>query len=1098
MTPENDLSSPRWVLAAVDPQGRSTTSDFLRFPLRINQVNAEAVFDTMSTVNVITEKEARRLGLKWSSEQSEIVLGDGSSSLTAVGRTTARVMTKGKAPVPVHFVVVKSLIEPMIIGLSGGESLGFGVVGLPLILPENLETKDERKLPRDIESGASGVLGGKPSAEDERLIQSRLQDAFDKNEALPSNSCLKWDGSELTLDNGNSPPVYTRSYPIPEKWRLKVLDRVREWADLGFIEPSTSKWNHPLVAARKVSGGSVVQDEIRLCISPKALNGQLGRADYNLPQIQDLFGRLQGFTRATALDGKSSFHMLSLRKSDRPKTAFTAPDGSRWQWTRAFFGLSNIASHFQWVMEAILEPWRENIIIYIDDVIVYSAGSLEEHLDIVKGVLDRLTDVGFKLSLHKCQVAYKRLRVLGYILEAGKRTVDPRKIDQLKNIPAPKTGKALASWLGLVNYLRDVIPLYSSIAAPLERLRSKRNLESSWGEAEEEAFKALKNSVSTLTELHFPDWSAEFNLDTDASQTGVGWVLYQSIDGQVRYISFGAKALTGGQVNYPAHKRELLALITALQKSRHYLYGRHFTVYTDHQALVALNNPKRKLDYMSANWLDQMLEFDFTVVHKPGAANIIPHHLSHVYAPFMEKRKGRERETESLAAFHVTEVEVDDSDASKPAERLREAIATHLQRRDPMEKRDEVLRDLHASGHVGTSALFTLAWRKGFYWPTMWADAKRVTKGCMPCLKQAAYRVGFHPCLPITASFPMDHVAIDILGPLPTSLKGYNFILVVVDIATRFSILRAMRTKTMEEVAWLLWGVFSDFGTPMILQSDNDPSFVGKVVQALKEHCGIDHRLVLPYHPQANGAAEVHVKLSKKLLLKLMRGNLDCWELYVPAVQMGLNSRISGRHNSSPFAVMFGRAMRPFADYRGSSSHPASEAQLLERHKLIAESVFPALHDKSAEYAKKYKEVTDNSHRIANEIPVGALVMKVKDVKGSKLDDRWEGPFTVLERVKGRYRLQSTAGELLKQQVGVDQLRLLEDKPADDQANGQAQRATAHPTESWSVNRVLDHRGEPGNREFLVEWAPTWNREDDFDGTDAVLQYFRKKRRTRK
>ena len=282
-------------------------------------------------------------------------------------------------------------------------------------------------------------------------------------------------------------------------------------------------------------------------------------------------------------------------------------------------------------------------------------------------------------------------------------------------------------------------------------------------------------------------------------------------------------------------------------------------------------------------------------------------------------------------------------------------------------------------------------------------------------------------------------------------------------------------------------GIFADFGIPMILQSDNDPSFIGRVVQALKDHCGIDHRLVLPYHPQANGAAEIHVKLSKKLLLKLMRGNLDSWELYIPAVQMGLNSRISSRHNSSPFAVMFGRAIRPFSDYRGVESQIASVDELLQRHKAIAEQVFPALHERSEEYASKYKQATDNAHRIADKIPVGSLVMKVKDVKGSKLDDRWVGPYTVLEEVAGRYRLQSTAGELLKQQVGIDQLRLLEDKPEEQPDVAEASRGRT----AWAVNRVVDHRGRPGQREFLVEWAPSWTGEEDFDGSDAVLKYFR-------
>lgn len=133
----------------------------------------------------------------------------------------------------------------------------------------------------------------------------------------------------------------------------------------------------------------------------------------------------------------------------------------------------------------------------------------------------------------------------------------------------------------------------------------------------------------------------------DASQFGIGAVLYQLDPGYTgqpllapdkvkRFISFYSHALNPTQRNYSATKRELLAIVSALRAWDHYLYGRHFTLFTDHSALTYLFTTKSRQP-MVESWIDHLTAFDFSVVHVPGKKNVIPDALSRLYPPHLDQ-----------------------------------------------------------------------------------------------------------------------------------------------------------------------------------------------------------------------------------------------------------------------------------------------------------------------------------------------------------------------------------------------------------------------------------------------------------------------------
>ncbi len=133
----------------------------------------------------------------------------------------------------------------------------------------------------------------------------------------------------------------------------------------------------------------------------------------------------------------------------------------------------------------------------------------------------------------------------------------------------------------------------------------------------------------------------------------------------------------------------------------------------------------------------------------------------------------------------------------------------------------------------------------------------------------------FHPLHSIKANEPWDHVQIDLIGPLPESNNKYTQILTLVDMMSEYTVLKTLLTKKMEKMAEVLWSIFMNFGVSKIIQSDNGPEFVNKLVQQLMELYGIDRKMIIIYNPQIAGLVERKNKEVRWLLQKCMKSATD-------------------------------------------------------------------------------------------------------------------------------------------------------------------------------------------------------------------------------
>ena len=420
---------------------------------------------------------------------------------------------------------------------------------------------------------------------------------------------------EHSIDTQGHQPIYQRPYRIPET-QCKVVDvHVKDMANRGIIRPSKSPWSSPIVLVGKKDGST------RFCVDYRKLNSVTRKDVYPLPRIDETLDTLGGAQYFTTLDLASGYWQLPLKEEDMHKTAFTTPgtSNSLWEFTIMPFGLCGAPASFQRLMEILQAglTW-ESCLVYLDDIIVFSR-TFEEHLGRLDSVLSRIRNGGLKLKVKKCTFCAPQVKYLGHVVSKDGLRPDESKVSAVSNFPIPQDLTQLRSFLGLISYYRRFIQDFSMHAEPLFRL-SKKNVPFIWGHDQEKAFSYMKKALTSAPILQFPDFNLPFYVQSDASDKGFGAVLGQIRNRNEVVVAYASKAISSSQINWSTIEKEAFAIVWSVKYFRHYLYGRSFTIYTDHNPLkwlFALKSPEGRL----ARWTEMLKAYDFKIEYRPGKSN---------------------------------------------------------------------------------------------------------------------------------------------------------------------------------------------------------------------------------------------------------------------------------------------------------------------------------------------------------------------------------------------------------------------------------------------------------------------------------------------
>ncbi len=344
-----------------------------------------------------------------------------------------------------------------------------------------------------------------------------LKEVFSKSRAASLPPHRPYDCA-IDLVPGMSPPkgrLYSLSVPEREAMEKYISDSLTA----GFIRPSSSPAGAGFFFVAKKDGS------LRPCIDYRGLNNITVKNTYPLPLMSSAFERLQGASIFTKLDLRNAYHLVRIREGDEWKTAFNTPRG-HFEYLVMPFGLSNSPAVFQALVNDVLRDMVDQFIyVYLDDILIFSS-SLQEHVQHVRRVLQRLLENGLFVKAEKCAFHAQSVPFLGFIVSPEGVRMDPDRVKAVVDWPTPDSRKALLRFLGFANFYRRFIRNFSQLAAPLTALTSTK-MTFRWSNAAEAAFTKLRGRFVSAPILRAPDPTRQFVVEVDASEVGVGAVLSQ-------------------------------------------------------------------------------------------------------------------------------------------------------------------------------------------------------------------------------------------------------------------------------------------------------------------------------------------------------------------------------------------------------------------------------------------------------------------------------------------------------------------------------------------------------------------------------------------
>jgi hypothetical protein len=911
----------------------------------------------------------------------------------------------------------------------------------------------------------------------------KYETVFSDEEAQRFPKARPWDHAiELVPD---APEMLNcKTYPLPVGQQELLDEFLDEHLKKGYIRVSNSPYASPFFFIKKKSG-----DKLRPVQDYRQLNKYTIRNTYPLPLIKELVQQLVKKTWFTKFDIRWGYNNVRIKDGDQWKAAFKTNRGL-FEPTVMFFGLTNSPATFQTMMDALFrnEIASGDVIIYMDDILIATQGSLELHRAQVNHVLKKLQDNDLFLKPEKCHFHKKEVEYLGMIVGKGEVKMDPVKVQGIKDWPTPTNVSELRSFLGFGNYYKDFIENYSARARPLHDLTKKSN-QWQWDTAQQNSFKLLKELFTSYPILRNPDPTKQYILDTDASQFAMGATLSQDYKDGRHPVAYFSKSLSPAERNYDIYDRELLAIIKAIEAFRYLLLGaqQQFIIRSDHENLKYFKSPQ-KIKPRQARWHEFLQDYNFQLIHFPGKSNTI--------ADLLSRRKDFEGGVNSLNQ-DITLLP-DHLFAKTPEiEELNpdyyHARKTYVE--DDPETRKKILHQIHdtpVGGHPGIANTWDLV-KRDYEGPQLKQFVENYVKGCAKCQETKVithmkrtplYHFDTNP-----QKGPFQYVSMDLITDLPPSNK-YDSILTIVDqgCSKAAKFLPCSKTIDGQGVAQLyLKHLFPWFGIPQRIISDRDPRFTSNFSKTICNATGIQQNLSTAFHPRTDGQTERMNRWIEDYLRLFINGRQNNWSSLLPIAEYAHNSWRHERSKHTPHELLIG--MNPQAIFKiPEDNTPAAKDRLTM---LLAARI-----DAQTALQKRIKPVAPPRTFVpGNKVWLDARNLKIR-TPSRKLSPRRYGPFEIIKRISPvAYKIKLPPSMKIHDVFHIDLLTPYQETQAYGINYPRPPPELMEGEEEYEVEEIVADRKHRNKQQYLVKWVGypysdnSWVNANDLHAPELLARY---------
>lgn len=904
--------------------------------------------------------------------------------------------------------------------------------------------------------------------------------------------------------------------------RVEAEAQLQKLLDLGIIvESDCTRYSQIHMVDKKDEHGNKGTGKKRLTIDYRGINAITESLGWPLQRIDDILDRVSygNPTIFGKLDMTNGYFQAPLDKESRKYTAFRAPSGT-YEFTRVAMGLKGAGSYFQRQMASVVLRGllQHGVEVYIDDIIIH-ARSEEEFASLTRKVFERLERYNIIVHPDKCHLGLSKVEILGHTIDANGKTFSDEKCKMVADFVKPVFQQQLKSFLGLVNFFRSSLKGLATLVHPLNNLLTAYSPRKVliWNEEASEAFDKVRTMMRDLPKRFFLTEGLEIVVETDASDYGIGAVMYQlrpEADGTVTKlpIEFISKALTPTQYRWNTTEKECYAIVFALKKWEKILIDKPFTLWSDHENLSYINDSGSS---KVLRWKMFLLEFDFIIKYIKGEENLVADCLSRCVEMHDELLS-------PISAIAATKSWENSKDALLKKEIVLAAVMALTDFNDHREAISQELREafdtVHndVAGHKMINAtmekLKKAKLKVSERWSIVKAKFSQLIAECKTCqvLNRKRIEANTLPFV-INSTLPMQKLCIDTIGPLPVDEKGFKHILVIVDSFSRWVELYPMKSTEAKESAGHLLDFFMRFQVPNHIVTDNGPEFMNSIIDQLYELSGITRLKTIPYSSQENGLVErLNREVNRHAEAFCVKGdNKKRWSNYLPFIRRIINGSTHSALGTSPASIIYGDRIDldwVFAprEFREEETNGRTLQEFIKESMAIQDEIIKKAVIIQTELNEEnlLKRSNKRAKIPFKKFAIGDWVLMesrehAHGGKRPKLQTARLGPFKVIDILPNDgYVIKKPGKHTRQKEVRVDQLKeFLYDKNTTDPE----ELAIADEEDLYIVEAIEAFKGTPGSKgcRFLVRWKDypddkdkTWQSFEDFNSNGSVNTVF--------